>query len=584
LVRSVRMSSSAPGVPRCRRLLLLALPPLLGVSVTLLPAAAAASATEIARTVLVNNSDKPWSVSDRNGQPCVGGGTPESFPTERFGEAPPPSSTRIVPGDGVTWTAEADTPGIVHSSVSVCADDQTRGRYDILTSLDRGVCAIYLVIPGLDPCSEQTDVVTHTSYYRLGPQVDPQVSVRLSKFHPGTPTTVTAQIGSATSAGSSLVPRGAMTFGLGPNGSGQCANVPVVGRTATCQATFTASVPQQITASYSGDFQFLPGSGTGTVQLAALVVAPYLPASGPDWESGAAPMALPFGNMPGGGTPMRLAASHDGKAVVAIGNTGQVYVRIGDPRQSTPDFYPLYNDVGQPMLGTAAAIDTDPVTEMVQLAVIGLDKYVWHRTLPAGGQWSQWGTPSPSYFQATDIALSIDNTGKAHFAAIGLDHNVNYRIRYTNSWDPWQVVRTSDGQAIQATRVAISAGISGPSAGAVELDYVGYGPGLQDHYVQTMSKAAGATSWSPPREVLVFNAAPFTSLAAGRTHLTINGVDTDLGLVAATYGSGAPVFRRLRTNSTWDSDSNSRINSGDGGVLTASATPDGGGIGFTTWQ
>src|SRR4051794_35819051 len=183
--------------------------------------------------------------------------------------------------------------------------------------------------------------------------------------------------------------------------------------------------------------------------------------------------------------------------MAAISFSGQVYARVDNPLQNPrPDFTPMYAANGQPMLATSVAIDTNPTTGEVQLAVVGGDKRIWHRTMPPRGTWSAWGSPGPDFFQAADVALSIDNTGTAHVAAVGLDHNIDYRTRHADgSWDGWQIVRDTAGQPVQATRVALAAATSGPSAGAVELDLIGYGASTFDHRVFTMSKTAGSASW-----------------------------------------------------------------------------------------
>jgi hypothetical protein len=535
--------------------------------------------------VVINNSNASWSLpNDRTWSPCFGGMDYQPYASWSFTAYP---TSTIAPGAAGGWRFGGPSWDGPYSEVYMCRDDAQRPYYRLTATISGevyGACGGAGSPTPPDACTVQDGLKPSATFVRFGPKVDPDVVVAASgKWTTGQPVTLTAQLTFGSATGASLVPRGSMSFDLGPSGSGQCTDVPVIGRVATCQASFSSGSTQRVTASYAGDFQFLPGSGSTTVtRLGPLVQAPYLPSSGAGWESGAAFTEYPYRDVPG--TPRAIAVSHDGKAMAAISSTGQLYARVDNPLQNPPpDFTPMYAANGQPMIASAATIDTNPVNGEVQLAVIGGDGRIWHRTKARQGSWSGWGSPGPDFFQATDVTLSIDNTGTAHVAAIGLDHNMNYRTRHPDgSWDGWQIVRDTLGQPVQATKLTLAAATAGAASGAVELDLIGYG--TEAHRVFTMSKATGAGSWLPPREILVSSAAPFTRLAAGRFSSVLNGTATDIGLVVATTGVNAPVTRTLRTNTTWGDRANSGVvDSGTSG-LAVSTTSNGQGIGFITWR
>jgi hypothetical protein len=565
---------------RTHRLLLVAA--LVGLSGALGSTQTSAATTDIetVTTVLINNTAAPYHVNYNDSPPCA---DPGDLPNTDGWWVKEPTRSPIVVGSATDWSF-AGEPFFAWSDVQVCRSDAGKQSFHVGSGWDDSHCT--RLNSGADECTPVDAGSPVLRLYRLGPKVDPQLVVTSSgKYVPGVPVTLTARLSWGSDEGAALVPRAGMHFDLGPNGSGSCSTVPVVGRIATCQAAFSGTLPQSVTASYPGDGQFLTGSGSTTVaRLGPMVQAPYTPGSGPGWESGSAMTEYPFSNVPG--TPLAIAASHDGKAMAAISNTGALYARVDNPLQNPqPDFTPMYGANGQPMIATAVTIDTNPVNGEVQLAVIGGDGRIWHRTKPRQGNWSAWGTPGPDFFQATDLSLSIDNSGTAHVAAIGLDHNINYRTRHPDgTWDGWQIVRDTLGRPVQGTKVAIAAATSGAAAGAVELDLIGYGAATSDHRVSSMSKAPGSSSWQPPREVLVSSAAPFTRLASGRFSTPLNGTVTDVGLVVATTGANAPVTRTLRTNTVWGDRANATVTNSGWSGLAISTTPNGQGIGFTTWH
>lgn len=570
-----------------RSALLLALVALVGS-----PAATASAEGQLpidtVTSVLINNTDLTYTVFNGGHDPDCAGSPKDDSPNTSGTWNKQPTLSPIAIGSATDWSFTGER-FYDSSDVEVCKDDAGRQAFRAASGWDWGKCVA--LNAGPDTCtpvdpngSDGGDPLVR--FFRLGPAKDPQVVVvSNSKYVPGLPVTLAAQLTFGSAAGASLVPRGSMSFDLGPNGTGNCANVQVVSRSATCQATFSGTSPQRVTASYAGDFQFLPGSGSTTVtRLGPMVQAPYLPSSGPGWQDGAQATDYPYRDIPG--TPLAIAASHDGKAMAALSNTGALYARVDDSLQDPqPDFTPMFGANGQPMIASAVTIDTNPVNGEVQLAAIGGDGRIWHRTKPRQGNWSGWGSPGPDYFQATDLTLSIDNTGTAHVGAIGLDHNINYRTRHPDgNWDGWQLVRATGGDPITATHIALAAATTGPNAGAVELDLIGYRGADLDHHVYSVAKAPGPTTWGPQREILSSTTAPFTRLAAGRLLSPLNGTATDIGLVVATTGANAAVTRTLRTNSVWGDRAAATATTSGWSGLAISTTPNGQGIGFTTWH
>jgi hypothetical protein len=398
-----------------------------------------------------------------------------------------------------------------------------------------------------------------------------------ARFVAGTPVTLTARI----SAGSALVPRGQVSFDLGPDGSGQCSNVQVVDRTATCQATFKNASTQPVTVSYTGDIQRSAGSATGIVAPAPLVNAPYYPASGGDWEAGGTPTAYPFQGLPAG-APKQIAVSHDGTAMAAIGSNGLLYVRVDDPLKTPPpDFALVYGPDGLPMPAARVALDTDPNTKQLQMVAIWKNGQVYHRAAPYKGSWTPWGALSPG-FLATDLAMSIDGQGNGHFVAIGVDHNVNYQRRYPdgswNSW--WQLIPNGAGGALQASRVALSAATAGTSNGTIDLDLIGYGKPGSDSWVWRFSRPLGG-SWGYPSLVAYSLSEPFNELAVGQLQRTTSAGPANVELVAATIGTD--LLRYLRVDGTWQMAGHARTSAGSSN-LAVNLTPDTTGIGITTSQ
>jgi hypothetical protein len=374
------------------------------------------------------------------------------------------------------------------------------------------------------------DPTRNTSFFRLGPLADSRLELLPARFVAGTPVTLTARI----SAGSALIPRGQVSFDLGPNGSGQCSHVQVVDRTATCQATFNNVDTQQVRISYTGDFQRAAGSATGMVPAAPLVNAPYYPSSGAGWEAGGTPTAYPFQSLPAGAAK-QIAVSHDGTAMAAIGSNGMLYVRVDDPLKTPPpDFALVYGPDGLPMQASRVALDTDPRTKELQIVALWKNGQVYHRALPYKGSWTPWGAVSPG-FVATDLAMSIDGQGNGHFVAVGVDHNVNYQRRYPdgswNSW--WQLIPDGEGGALQASRVALSAATAGN--GTVDLDLIGYGRPGATNTLWRLTRPLGG-SWGYPNLVAYSLSEPFSELAVGQLQRTTSTGPANVELVAATIG------------------------------------------------
>ena len=122
-----------------------------------------------------------------------------------------------------------------------------------------------------------------------------------------------------------------------------------------------------------------------------------------------------------------------------------------------------------PMKAYRVAIDTDANTGQAQVVAIGLDHRIWHRIRYSNGTWTSWGLTDPT-FQATDVAIGIDAAGNAHLVAVGLDNTVWHRVRYANGgWSPWAYPAGYNGaQMLKATKVAVAVDRTGSLAGQLE--------------------------------------------------------------------------------------------------------------------
>jgi hypothetical protein len=281
-----------------------------------------------------------------------------------------------------------------------------------------------------------------------------------------------------------------------------------------------------------------------------------------------------------GEPPSRIAASHNGIAMAAVNLRGQLYARVDNPLQKPPpDFYPQYDAGGHPMQASRVAIDADPTTGEVQLIAIGGDRRLWHRTLPQSGDWSAWGSPPPDFFQATDVAMSIDGTGTAHVAAIGLDQHVNYRVRRADrTWSGWTIV-SDDGPDPRPERAGAVA-ISASRQGAVDLYLATSQPDPGGRYaIGRYSKPADG-DWTG-RQRIAERADPFPNLAAGQGTLRVDGAPKSVSLVVAT--SAGPVTRVLIVDQQQIGPAVGKLPSG-WSSLAVCAAPDGEGIGYLTWQ
>jgi hypothetical protein len=181
---------------------------------------------------------------------------------------------------------------------------------------------------------------------------------------------------------------------------------------------------------------------------------------------------------------------------------------------------------------------------------------------------------------ATDVAVSIDGSGNAHVAAIGLDHRVVYRIRYPTSWSAWETI--PDGAAtVTASKVAISADTTGADNGTVDLDLIGYGPG-GPQTVWGLTKPPGQPFGAKNLLQLSFNK-PFTDLAVGQLDTTISGTPTNVELVATSNGD--TLTNRLRVGGSWRPTATARTTAGKANLAVNAITTTGNtGIGITTYQ
>lgn len=320
-----------------------------------------------------------------------------------------------------------------------------------------------------------------------------------------------------------------------------------------------------------------------SIDTSGLLLAPYAPASDPDRWSVSRPAMYPIGE-PLDDVTLQIASSLDATVLAVISGEETLYVRTGDPMQVPPPAYYFMNDFSRrPMKAKRVATDVNPSTGEVQLAALGGDQRIWHRTLRPGSgwnDWSTWGEPSPQRFQATDLALSIDGTGTAHFAAVGLDHHVYYRMRFPDrTWSDWTTI--GDDQWDPVPELAEAVAVSASANGWVDLYLAPSEPVSEGYYAVFRHSKPPNGTWGD-RRLVGYSQVKLTDVTAGRAGPGTEGY-ADMTLVVATSGPHAPVSAYAIVDPYAPIALPALVDSGRGG-LTVCTAPDGRGIGYLTWR
>jgi hypothetical protein len=199
-----------------------------------------------------------------------------------------------------------------------------------------------------------------------------------------------------------------------------------------------------------------------------------------------------------------------------------------------------------------AADDYEPNGDM-QIMEVSNEGVIYHRILHGNGFWDPW-IQDPGGAQGWAVSIGIDGGGDLHVAMMGKDTVVYTRMRYTNGvWSGWQAVPGADGSPLHASHdlVALVVDRTGSTNGRVTLATAFGGGAIQLSYQNLGQHFAPAVDGppAPPGEAYV------SGLAAVLTHLTVDGRDSIVHLLAATYANlntvSGQVYRWIAVNGTW---------------------------------
>ncbi|MFI9329003.1 hypothetical protein ACIGZJ_15810, partial [Kitasatospora sp. NPDC052868] len=183
-----------------------------------------------------------------------------------------------------------------------------------------------------------------------------------------------------------------------------------------------------------------------------------------------------FAPLPGIGTPtmaawdVAIAGLPDGSAqVLAIGNDGNVYHQTRFTNGSWSGFAPLPG-VGTPTMAAWRVALAGLPDGSSQVLAIGNDGNVYHQTRFANGSWSGFaalpgnGTPTVA---ARTVGIAGLPDGSSQVAVIGSDGNVYHKTRFNNGG--WSLFGAVQGPYGASTFPAQRAAIAGLPDGSSQL-------------------------------------------------------------------------------------------------------------------